>query len=171
MSIPVASCVSTNSRVEQIDEHVPPARMQGVLAQLEDRDHRRSSTWACCRRSGLLERSRSVKVHESSWLTLERRPGETLRAGVERTLRDAIRAGALREGVRLPSSRALAQELGVSRGVVTDAYGQLEAQGFLVARARAAPVVAAVARPGRPAPRRSRRGRAPRYDLSRSRPT
>ena len=39
--------------------------------------------------------------------TLERRRGETLRAALERTLRDAILAGALREGVRLPSSRAL----------------------------------------------------------------
>ena len=80
-----------------------------------------------------------MAIDEASWLSLERRPGETLRAGLERTLRDAIRAGALREGVRLPSSRALAQALGVSRGVVTDAYAQLEAQGFLVARVRAAP--------------------------------
>jgi len=106
-----------------------------------------------------------VAIDEASWLALERRPDETLRAGLERTLRDAIRAGALREGVRLPSSRALAERLGVSRGVVTDAYAQLEAQGFLVARVRAAPVVAAVSR--RPSARRTPEPAAPppRYDL------
>ena len=73
---------------------------------------------------------------EARWLRVERRPRETLRAAVERTLREAIVGGALRPGVRLPSSRALAAELGVSRGVTTEAYGQLAAQGFLVNRAR-----------------------------------
>jgi GntR family transcriptional regulator/MocR family aminotransferase len=99
-------------------------------------------------------------------LTFERDPGETLRAALERALRDEIRAGALREGVLLPSSRALAHALGVSRGVVSDAYGQLEAQGFLVTRARAAPVVASIPRsePGRREP--EPRPRAPRYDLT-----
>jgi len=99
-------------------------------------------------------------------LTLERGPGETLRAALERTLRDAIRAGALRDGVRLPSSRGLAQALGVSRGVVSDAYGQLEAQGFLVTRSRAAPVVAGVSRPDVVRREPEPPARAPRYDLT-----
>jgi GntR family transcriptional regulator / MocR family aminotransferase len=107
-----------------------------------------------------------MHVDEPSWLCLHRRPGETLRAALERTLREAIRAGSLRAGLRLPSSRALAQSLGVSRGVVRDAYGQLEAQGFLVVRPRAAPVVAAL-----PVPRARRRRPefvvpAPRYDFT-----
>ncbi|HEY3183858.1 MAG TPA: PLP-dependent aminotransferase family protein [Gaiellaceae bacterium] len=104
---------------------------------------------------------------EASWLRLERRdPGETLRAALGRALRDAILAGALREGVRLPASRALAQQLGVSRGVVSDAYAQLEAQGFLVTRARAAPLVAAVPQRVvvRHAPDESEP--APRYDFT-----
>src|ERR1019366_498159 len=50
---------------------------------------------------------------------------------------EAIVSGALREGVRLPASRTLSRELRVSRGVVSDAYGQLESQGFLIMRARA----------------------------------
>ena len=107
-----------------------------------------------------------MEPEEARWLKLERRPGETLRAALERTLRDEIRAGTLREGVRLPSSRALALSLGVSRGVVSDAYGQLEAQGFLVTRPRAAPTVAgvpqAVASPREPEPAVLR----PRYDLT-----
>lgn len=61
--------------------------------------------------------------------------GAPLRAQLERELRDSIRTGRLRAGSRLPSSRVLAVELGVSRGVVVEAYSQLVAEGYLVARA------------------------------------
>jgi GntR family transcriptional regulator/MocR family aminotransferase len=107
-----------------------------------------------------------VASDEPSWFTLERGRGETLRAALERTLREAIRAGALRAGVRLPSSRVLAQSLGVSRGVVRDAYGQLEAQGFLVTRPRAAPLVAAVPRPAAARLEPEPPVAAPLYDLT-----
>jgi GntR family transcriptional regulator/MocR family aminotransferase len=66
-----------------------------------------------------------------------------LRARLERELRDAIRAGRLREGAVLPSSRALARDLGISRGVVVEAYAQLAAEGYLAARQGAATRVAA----------------------------
>jgi len=58
---------------------------------------------------------------------------------LERTLRDAVRAGRLQAGTPLPSSRRLADELGVSRGVVTSAYDQLAAEGYLETR-QGAPV-------------------------------
>jgi len=58
---------------------------------------------------------------------------------LERTLRDAIRNGRLQAGARRPSSRALAGELGISRGVVTSAYEQLAAEGYLETR-QGAPV-------------------------------
>ena len=83
---------------------------------------------------------------EASWIALERRPGETLRSALERELREAILDGSLRAGARLPSSRVLAQTIGVSRGVASDAYGALEAQGFLSIAPRAAPTVASVER-------------------------
>jgi GntR family transcriptional regulator / MocR family aminotransferase len=57
-----------------------------------------------------------------------------LRAQLERELRDAIRSGRLRARSRLPPSRVLADELEVSRGVVVEAYSQLIAEGYLVAR-------------------------------------
>jgi GntR family transcriptional regulator/MocR family aminotransferase len=50
-----------------------------------------------------------------------------------------VREGRLRAGTRLPSSRALATELRISRGVVTAAYEQLSAEGYLQAR-QGAPV-------------------------------
>jgi GntR family transcriptional regulator / MocR family aminotransferase len=49
-------------------------------------------------------------------------------------LREAVRSGRLAAGVRLPSSRELAADLGVSRGIVTDAYTQLTAEGYLTGR-------------------------------------
>ena len=90
---------------------------------------------------------------------LRRDGGDPLRRQLAAELREAIRAGRLRTGVRLPASRALAAQLGVSRGVVTDAYEQLGAEGWLAARRGAGTVVAAA--PGSPpareesAPRRS----------------
>ncbi|MFF3738069.1 PLP-dependent aminotransferase family protein [Streptomyces sp. NPDC002566] len=46
-------------------------------------------------------------------------------------LREAVRSGRLAQGTRLPSSRDLAADLGVSRGLVTEAYEQLTAEGYL----------------------------------------
>jgi GntR family transcriptional regulator/MocR family aminotransferase len=76
-------------------------------------------------------------------LVTVRRDGGPLHAQVEAQLRDGVRAGRLAAGERLPSSRALAAELGVSRGVVVEAYGQLAAEGYLAVRPGAAPRVAA----------------------------
>lgn len=61
---------------------------------------------------------------------------------LERALRENIRHGHLPAGARLPSTRGLAAELRVSRGVVTEAYGQLAAEGYLETRQGAAVRVA-----------------------------
>ncbi|MEV8566455.1 PLP-dependent aminotransferase family protein [Streptomyces sp. NPDC051322] len=50
---------------------------------------------------------------------------------LQEALRDAVRTGRLATGTRMPSSRALAADLGVSRGLVTEAYEQLTAEGYL----------------------------------------
>jgi GntR family transcriptional regulator/MocR family aminotransferase len=71
-----------------------------------------------------------------------------LRRRLERELREAVRAGRLLPGAALPSTRVLAAQLGVSRGLVVEAYGQLVAEGYLSARQGAATVVAARARAG-----------------------
>jgi len=60
--------------------------------------------------------------------------GHRVRVGLENALRDAIRAGRLRAGTRLPSSRALAADLGVARNTVAEVYSQLVAEGWLTAR-------------------------------------
>jgi GntR family transcriptional regulator/MocR family aminotransferase len=50
---------------------------------------------------------------------------------LEAALREAIRSGRLHPGARLPGSRSLAADLGISRGTVVQAYTQLIAEGWL----------------------------------------
>jgi GntR family transcriptional regulator / MocR family aminotransferase len=75
---------------------------------------------------------------------LDRSARKPLRAQLEASLREAIRSGRLRAGERLPSSRGLARELGVSRGMVQDCYGQLLAEGYLISRTGSATRVAGI---------------------------
>jgi GntR family transcriptional regulator/MocR family aminotransferase len=67
-------------------------------------------------------------------LRLDRKSAEPLNAQLERELREAIRARRLVPDERLPSSRELARELGVSRGLVQECYSQLHAEGYLSTR-------------------------------------
>ena len=102
-------------------------------------------------------------------VTLDREGSHPLHRQLEQALREAIRDGRLPAGTGLPSSRALANQLGVSRGIVVEAYEQLTAEGYLASRpggatrvarsAAAAPVQRAILeppstefdfRPGRP---------------------
>src|SRR5258708_2317548 len=65
-----------------------------------------------------------------------RRDGDVaLHRQIEASIRDAIRAGRLPRGASLPPTRGLARDLGVSRGVVVEAYQQLIAEGYLTSRA------------------------------------
>ena len=68
-------------------------------------------------------------------------------------LRDAVRSGSLPTGTRLPPSRVLARDLGVSRGVVVRAYEQLSTEGYVTARQGRGTEVAAVPRQPGPGPR------------------
>jgi GntR family transcriptional regulator / MocR family aminotransferase len=98
------------------------------------------------------------------------RDGGGLRAQLEDQLREAVRAGRLGPGAALPSSRALARELGVSRGVVVEAYAQLAAEGYLVARQGAPTRVSEAASPGPGATPAAAGERPPRYDFRTGRP-
>jgi GntR family transcriptional regulator / MocR family aminotransferase len=97
-------------------------------------------------------------------IDLERAGGDALHRQIEVSIRERIRSGRLPAGVALPPTRALAAELGVSRGVVVEAYAQLVAEGYLTSRSggytqvASAPVATAsgtasgtAARPGVPA--------------------
>ncbi|NUT46249.1 MAG: winged helix-turn-helix transcriptional regulator, partial [Saccharothrix sp.] len=88
-------------------------------------------------RFGPAVRSNPVPVPQTNfaWSTLLEIGGRgRLHDRLARALRTAIRDGRLAEGAAVPPSRALAEELGCSRWVVTEAYGQLVAEGYLSAR-------------------------------------
>jgi GntR family transcriptional regulator/MocR family aminotransferase len=86
---------------------------------------------------------------------------------LEDQLRGAIRSGVLRAGSDLPSTRALAEDLGVSRGVVVRAYAQLSAAGYLDVRQGAHPRVASIplAEPAYEEPQPADAGGKVLYDL------
>ncbi|MFC6045570.1 MocR-like pyridoxine biosynthesis transcription factor PdxR [Nocardioides hankookensis] len=76
-------------------------------------------------------------------------------SAIYRALLDAVRAGRLKQGDRLPPTRALAQDLGVSRNTVALAYERLVAEGFLESRVGAGTYVTGQATP---TPRTTRTG-------------
>ena len=83
-------------------------------------------------------------------LPLDRVSPEPLHRQLEHGLRAAVRDGRLAPGATLPSSRGLAAQLGVSRGIVVEAYEQLVAEGYLASRPGGATRVAWTPRPPRP---------------------
>ncbi|MFG3266908.1 MocR-like pyridoxine biosynthesis transcription factor PdxR [Streptomyces bobili] len=98
-------------------------------------------------------------------LHLETDGNEGRRAGLERALRDAVRGGRLAPGTRLPATRRLATEVGISRNTVKAAYDQLVAEGYLTARQGSGTRVAALPSAAAEAPAATARAREPRFDL------
>ena len=62
--------------------------------------------------------------------------GGTLQQRIRQMVAEGILSGRFRPGDRLPSSRALAAHLGISRITVTLAYTELVASDYLTARGR-----------------------------------
>ncbi len=100
---------------------------------------------------------------------LRRDNGVPLHQQLESGIRTRIRGGLLRADTVMPSTRALAQDLGLSRGVVVEAYQQLVAEGYLVTRAGGSTQVADIA-VVEPAMTRSAVSGPPRIDFRYSRP-
>jgi GntR family transcriptional regulator/MocR family aminotransferase len=94
---------------------------------------------------------RSNSPVASLLIDLRRDGSIALHRQIEASIRDGIRAGRLRVGTPLPPTRALASELGVSRGVVVEAYQQLVAEGYLASRAGGYTEIAIGPRPATPA--------------------
>ncbi|MGW0805663.1 MocR-like pyridoxine biosynthesis transcription factor PdxR [Nonomuraea sp. NPDC002799] len=94
-----------------------------------------------------------MRTHVDLPVSLSRRSGTPLTTQLADWLRRAMLAGTLASGERLPSTRALATQLVVSRTVVTEAYQQLYAEGWLDGRHGSGTFVADMERP--PPPRES----------------
>src|SRR5260370_29637588 len=97
---------------------------------------------------------------------MEFKPGVPLGRQLEGALRVAIRSGRLAPGSVLPPRRDMADELGVSRGVVVDSYAQLITEGYLTAKRGSGTHVALLPASGtQPAPRQVSPAEHFRYDL------
>lgn len=104
-------------------------------------------------------------------MSVRRSASAPLGAQVEHGLRSAIREGRLVPGARLPPTRTLARDLGVSRRLVVAAFEQLAAEGWLDARVGAGTFVrhalplAGSAKETGPAPERRATPARPRFDF------
>src|SRR5436309_124673 len=70
----------------------------------------------------------------SFFVPLDRTSDATLHAQLVGQLRRAIRLRHLSAGTRLPATRALAADLGISRNVVVTAFEELMSEGYLEGR-------------------------------------
>jgi DNA-binding GntR family transcriptional regulator len=75
-----------------------------------------------------------AKIQLKGQFELDRARGESLSLQIARQLQDAIEGGRITRSTRLPSSRALARTLGVSRNTVIAAYEELSARGLVRSR-------------------------------------
>jgi GntR family transcriptional regulator/MocR family aminotransferase len=98
-------------------------------------------------------------------LEIDRATSVPLRVQLERELRRAIQAGRLKAGAPLPSTRSLADDLDVSRGVVVDAYEQLLAEGYVGSHQGSATFVAGRRTIDREPPPKEVAPPPPRYDF------
>lgn len=83
---------------------------------------------------------RELPIH----IELEQKSGKTLYEQIYEHIREEIRKGNLLQGERLPSARFLSDDLQISRTTVDMAYGQLVAEGYLVAKPKSGYFVADV---------------------------
>src|SRR5690349_2964765 len=91
-------------------------------------------------------------------LELAQRAGGTLTRSLHQQLRAAVLDGRLVAGSAMPSTRAVAEALGISRNTVVNAYDLLVAEGYVLPRPGARAVVAeiAVRRPAKHRPNAQR---------------
>ncbi|WP_188111357.1 PLP-dependent aminotransferase family protein [Nocardioides antri] len=92
---------------------------------------------------------------------LDRDRPEPLGVQLSTQVRDLVVGGALAPGDRLPSTRALASDLGVARSVTEQAYDQLRAEGWITAQQGSGTFVASGGAPPSTAHRRPRRAAEP----------
>ncbi|CAA9548474.1 MAG: Transcriptional regulator, GntR family domain / Aspartate aminotransferase [uncultured Thermomicrobiales bacterium] len=85
-------------------------------------------------------------------LSLDRRARQPLRDQLYDALRAAILAGEVPPGAKLPSTRAIAAQVGVARFTAEDSYARLVADGYAVGRHGAGTFVAPLAAPPSAAP-------------------
>jgi GntR family transcriptional regulator/MocR family aminotransferase len=94
-------------------------------------------------RKSLLNKRRRRSIIAFEMIRLDRTAAEPLHEQLYRQIRDELRSGSFSDGAsRLPSSRALAADLGISRLTVSLAFSKLHAEGYLQSKVRSGTFVA-----------------------------
>lgn len=88
-------------------------------------------------------KTRPLQATATLELGIDRDDAEAFQSQIARQLRALVLSGRLKPGAKLPSSRALSEQLGVARATVVDAYEQLIGEGYLETRAGSGTAVAA----------------------------
>src|SRR6184192_3407569 len=95
------------------------------------------------KRKSRSEKRRRRSIIAFEMIRLDRRATEPLHEQLYRQIRDELKSGRFSDGSsRLPSSRALAIDLGISRSTVTLAFSKLYEEGYLRSKARSGTFVA-----------------------------
>src|SRR5438093_2969863 len=88
-------------------------------------------------KKSLLKKRRRRSIIAFDMIRLDRTSTEPLHQQLYRQIRDELRSGSFSDGAsRLPSSRALAVDLGISRLTVNLAFSKLHAEGYLRSKAK-----------------------------------
>src|SRR2546423_5192196 len=94
-------------------------------------------------KKSLLKKRRRRSIIAFEMIRLDRTSTEPLHQQLYRQIRDELRSGSFTDGAsRLPSSRALAADLGISRLTVSLAFSKLHAEGYLQSKVRSGTFVA-----------------------------
>jgi GntR family transcriptional regulator/MocR family aminotransferase len=90
-----------------------------------------TANWTASGKTITIARMRTAPPGILPVIAVDRTAAQPLHRQVYQGYRDGIVAGRLRPGQRLPSTRALARELGISRVPVVSAFEQLLAEGYI----------------------------------------
>src|SRR5215831_19602584 len=91
----------------------------------------------------LLQKRRRSSIIAFEMIRLDRAADEPLQEQLYRQIRDELEAGCFANGAsRLPSSRALAVDLGISRLTVSLAFSKLRAEGYFQPKVRSGTFIA-----------------------------
>jgi GntR family transcriptional regulator / MocR family aminotransferase len=94
-------------------------------------------------KKSLLKRRRRRSIIAFEMIRLDRASTEPLHQQLYRQIRDELKSGTFTDGAaRIPSSRALAVDLGISRLTVNLAFSKLHAEGYLRSKAKSGTFVA-----------------------------
>src|SRR6266508_1738618 len=96
-----------------------------------------------CNKKSPLKKRRRRSIIAFEVIGLDRASSERLHQQLYRQIRDELRSGSFGDGAsRLPSSRALAADLGISRLTVNLAFSKLHAEGYLRSKAKSGTFIA-----------------------------